>query len=649
MDSPDQIHMDEEAPDPASISQHDDVDQEDATEETSVVRQRQPRRRGRHAKDPLGQSIQFKCQRLEDLEAKLREYLANPSADPEHTTLEFSFPVTAAFMVSAREPIGPLLPDKKIPYLYSAFNKTAISVIDALQNITDPKEQMLMQKRISKTLVEACQEADGFRYSFNNHWLSREDQASRFSYYCNDSTLNKGRAANEGVDKIRNGVKVRKEVFECHGLIWIKFSATKMTLELHYKHVPLHKTYEERAPAPRKDSKRMKLLQIFHPDRIPKPKEKKRKATPPPKPPSKRKRRATEPIIQTDSAVPQAARENSLQPLFDFLGSASQLEEERHPTAVPDAQGDIIVEHSGPAPVVTFDDGPGQTRDVAATTATIRKKPRKAMLPGMMSGYLSGEDITWGRKSDSRPPRFGPHVTPNETPQNTQPHIPAPPVQASQDTNQMQSTSNAQTELELLKARLQDAEQKIRDLEAEKQRAAAPIPYTGPPPQFPTMPNQGYPHPYFPPPQYPYPPPQWQYPPPQHPPGPHPPPSPQSHGPPPQQYHGTPPQQPYGSPPTQQHYGPPPQHAPMHPMPAQGPSISPAPIQPNTPVSGPPPHPRPTSTTQISPAQARTPTYGFVPHPVGSSGQPNRPVSQPPSTPQPGSVSTQGQVQTASH
>lgn len=482
------------------------------------------RPRGRHAKDPLGQSICFKCQRVEDMETKLREYLDNPTGEAEHTTLEFSFPVTAAFMVPKREPIGPQTPDKRIPYVYSAFNKTAVSVIDALHTIKDPKEQALTQRSISKTLVESVQRADGYKYSFHNHWLSREDQASRFSYYCNDSMLNKGRAANEGAAKVRNSVKIRKPVYECQGLLSVKFSVTKMSLELHYKHVPVHPTYEERAPPPRRDSKRRKLLEIFHPELLPtlaRQKRYKKKSTPSPKDQPTRKRRATEPLPHpgTDT-VPDSGRENSLQPLFDFLGSAEGLQQEPSDGVAGDQP------EGGIATVSALASGTEAVadRENAAGESPERDAP-PPRFPGMMSGFMSGENITWGPRPNIKKLRQ------KERRKERAIRLSAPaPTAPSGSTNEHSPTLSLNTpaptptsELDTLRAQLQAAEQKIRDMEAEKARMNAPISWN-------PSPQPGYTHPYYPPPppqHYPYPPPHWQYPvphgpsPPIYPPGPH--------------------------------------------------------------------------------------------------------------------------------
>lgn len=144
--------------------------------------------------------------------------------------------------------------------------KVNLSVVEALQPTSDPKEKMRKQRAIAKCCVDAIQRIDGFRYSFHNCWNSREDDSFRFSYYCNDSLLNKDRAANGKGTKL--GKRATKPVYDCKGVLSIKFSATKQTLDVFYKHVPIHKTYEERAPPPRKDSKRRKYLEETDPEAL---------------------------------------------------------------------------------------------------------------------------------------------------------------------------------------------------------------------------------------------------------------------------------------------------------------------------------------------------------------------------------------------
>jgi hypothetical protein len=87
-------------------------------------------------------------------------------------------------------------PSTALAMSHNISGKTSMSVLEALAPTADPKEKMRKQRAIAKTCVETIQRTDGYRYSFHNCWNSREDDSFRFSYYCNDSLLNKDRAAN---------------------------------------------------------------------------------------------------------------------------------------------------------------------------------------------------------------------------------------------------------------------------------------------------------------------------------------------------------------------------------------------------------------------------------------------------------------------
>jgi hypothetical protein len=201
--------------------------------------------RGRQPRDALAKTVTFQVASVEDLEMALATHLANPCDEPEHTEAQFSFWVETTFTLAPLHCLQarPLLPDGR-----------ELSVTQALHPTPDPKDKMRRQRAIAKACVDAIQRTDGFRYSFHNCWNSREDDSFRFSYYCNDSLLNKDRAANgKGANKNK---RATKPVYDCKGVLSVKFSATKHSLDVFYKHVPVHKTYEERAPPPRKDAKR---------------------------------------------------------------------------------------------------------------------------------------------------------------------------------------------------------------------------------------------------------------------------------------------------------------------------------------------------------------------------------------------------------
>ncbi|RMZ77327.1 hypothetical protein DV737_g4405, partial [Chaetothyriales sp. CBS 132003] len=360
---------------------------------------RTPRPRGRQAKDPMGIDVRYQCTSMENMEAQLHDYLANPTGPPEHTTLEFSFPTSAAFMISTS---GPTTTVKDVAKTNSAagfpsFSRTAVSILDALSQV-DAKEQLRKQKAIAKAIVDCISAVDGYRYSFHNSWLSKEDEALRFSYFCNDSTLNKGRAANEGAGMA--GKKKVKPVYDCRGVIHIKFSATKQVLEVHYRHVPLHQTYEARAPPPRKGSKRRKLLELFAPEKLPKQNANGRsrhinESREPTEPRPRKSRRPTDPSSS------DATGDDALAPLIHFLDSAQQDADQTldandgRDSQLPSAASDMQT-HSTDRVDQTRSHGkdrrprPSSQR---ASSIPSQGRPKPSNIPGTMAGYLVGSDL----------------------------------------------------------------------------------------------------------------------------------------------------------------------------------------------------------------------------------------------------------------
>jgi hypothetical protein len=235
--------------------------------------------RGRTPGDPHARTVNFHCQNIEDLRTRLHDHLVSPNPEypPEHTTVELIFPISAAFLVA--DPFAQSQPGPKIaqaPHtmlsIYGTPNSTVISVRDAMTPMPDPKDNMKKQRVIAKACVEAIQRVDGNRYTFHNNWWSKEDEANRFSYFCNDSILNKSRSATGGAGTI--GHKVQKPVYDCKGIVTVKSAAVKQNLQVQYKHVPVHTSYEERAPPPRRGTNRYKLAEMYNPEsleKVPKP------------------------------------------------------------------------------------------------------------------------------------------------------------------------------------------------------------------------------------------------------------------------------------------------------------------------------------------------------------------------------------------
>lgn len=140
--------------------------------------------------------------------------------------------------------------------------QTARRSVYDLCNIVDVKERQIWQRAAARGVVVAIQDLDGFKYSFNNNWTSKDDDGFRYSYTCLDSLENKDRHANgfrrTNAAKRRPGAGtrgVRKPTYDCKGQIAVKFSGVRQSVEVVYKHNPIHKTVAERKPPPRKDSR----------------------------------------------------------------------------------------------------------------------------------------------------------------------------------------------------------------------------------------------------------------------------------------------------------------------------------------------------------------------------------------------------------
>lgn len=370
--------------------------------------------RGRQARDPQAKTVTYSIGTLDAFETSLREYLNNPPDSPEHTDCQLSFWTGTTFLVAPSQADAPSSSSSSsqasqqphFPQQHDAsqtFNNTAnglhaqhqygatyhtvpahpmglpldfqqqqqpqhgssptsaaapnkkdalkvaMTVAEALRPTPEPKEKMRKQRAIAKCCVDTIQRCDGYRYSFHNCWNSREDDSFRFSYYCNDSLLNKDRAANGKGAKL--GKRATKPVYDCKGVLSIKFSATKQSLDVFYKHLPVHKTYEERAPPPRKDSRRRKFLEENDPEALmriqnrPKnprpalPLEEAQKAT-------KKKRRTEDP--KSSTSLESDLRAQSLRSLLELIRPDPSLEQS--PAEPPPPPPPIVQTQRPPPP-----------------------------------------------------------------------------------------------------------------------------------------------------------------------------------------------------------------------------------------------------------------------------------------------------------
>ncbi|KAJ4990444.1 hypothetical protein SVAN01_04106 [Stagonosporopsis vannaccii] len=344
-----------------------------------------------------------------------------------------------------------------------AEHKVSLSIMEALQPTADPKDKMRKQRAIAKCCVDAIQRIDGYRYSFHNCWNSREDDSFRFSYYCNDSLLNKDRAANGKGAKL--GKRATKPVYDCKGVLSIKFSATKETLDVFYKHVPVHKTYEERAPPPRKDSKRRKFLEENDPEALARLMNRAKEESEEPMPrPKKKKSSKPDPPRPSNTSLESDLRAQSLQSLLLLIRDDPSLPPEPPPPEPEPLEQPIAVLQS---PI-----HPPQNQPIPQQQQQQQQQQRKRSKVSC--------DICKAKKTkcdgarpvcqtcyDKKRQCFYSDPPPNED--RRQSMVPSEPVR------QVPAPSNELSELEKMKKELEEAKARIQQLEHEKRASTTPV------------------------------------------------------------------------------------------------------------------------------------------------------------------------------
>ncbi|CAK1365338.1 hypothetical protein CB0940_08923 [Cercospora beticola] len=184
------------------------------------------------------------------------------------TALELSLSLDAVVPL-VRPGIGPYadggdhdLPDEFKNGLYETQGepdqKHPRAPCSAIINVMDPEAKKIVQRAASRGIMAAIEALDGFRYSFNNAWNAQNDEGARFSFICQDSMQNKDRHAN-GYTRVLKHLKdptgnergPRKPTYDCKGSVSVKFSTSKQSCEVFYRHNAIHETVAARKAAPR--------------------------------------------------------------------------------------------------------------------------------------------------------------------------------------------------------------------------------------------------------------------------------------------------------------------------------------------------------------------------------------------------------------
>jgi len=207
---------------------------------------------GKPRKDYTSAEASFET--LDDFKNALQQALTDARQDDytERISQSMTFSSSALLPIDHNNQLGQPSP----PHDDQDQTNTFRSVYD-LCDYEDQKERQKWQRGAARGLIAAVRDVDGFKYSVNNIWSSKDDKGYRFSYTCLDSLENKDRHANslrkaamQQVDTPPH-MRARKETYDCGGQVSVKFSGARHIVEVIYKHTAVHTTVAERAPAPR--------------------------------------------------------------------------------------------------------------------------------------------------------------------------------------------------------------------------------------------------------------------------------------------------------------------------------------------------------------------------------------------------------------
>ncbi|KAJ4335883.1 hypothetical protein N0V95_008777 [Ascochyta clinopodiicola] len=195
--------------------------------------------------------VYYRIPSTESLDGALRLELERNASSliPSDIVTEFVFAVASTVTITVTQ--QPSLDALIEPQDFAQ----SIQVEYALCRHSDGKERLKIQRAISKSIVAAIEEIDGFKYSERHAYNPKAGgDGARFRYVCQDSLENKDRKANkkkkeEDAKNDAEGVKANRDfipTYDCGGAIHVKFSIKREAINVVYKHNPIHRDVESR-------------------------------------------------------------------------------------------------------------------------------------------------------------------------------------------------------------------------------------------------------------------------------------------------------------------------------------------------------------------------------------------------------------------
>ncbi|KAL6704212.1 hypothetical protein ACN47E_008469 [Coniothyrium glycines] len=197
----------------------------------------------RHHKG-LSPDVYYRCPTLESLDGALRNECERSASSliPTEIVTEFIFAMASTITI-------PVMHQPSLDALIDPTNfPQSITVEHALCRDIDGKPRLKAQRAIAKSIIEAIQVVDGFRYIERRADNRDGADGTRLKYVCQDSaqhrkTRNKKETFQDSgqeqtIDYQNNHNAL--PMYECGGAIHVKFSTKRDAIHVVYKHNPIH-------------------------------------------------------------------------------------------------------------------------------------------------------------------------------------------------------------------------------------------------------------------------------------------------------------------------------------------------------------------------------------------------------------------------
>ncbi|KAH7076097.1 hypothetical protein FB567DRAFT_535448 [Paraphoma chrysanthemicola] len=194
----------------------------------------------------LQPDVYYRCPTLESLDGALRNELEKNASGliPVEVVTEFIFAAASTITIPvAQQPALDVL-------IEPAEHLQSMTVDYALCRDIDGKERLKIQRAIAKSIIEAIQGADGFKYSERSAQSKEGGDGARLKYVCKDSFQNRDRKNNMKKEQNQTGddsghiaskgSHSQLPTYDCGGALFIKFSIKREAINVVYKHNPIH-------------------------------------------------------------------------------------------------------------------------------------------------------------------------------------------------------------------------------------------------------------------------------------------------------------------------------------------------------------------------------------------------------------------------